>query len=248
VARERCASPPPFQRAASERAGVQDCCPLHRAYAPWTARCAADHTGTGVAEGRDGPTYEYDVALSCAPEDAVYVAQVAGQLQERGVRIFFEFDDHRIAEDWGRDLQVLFDEVFRKRARFAMPFVSTHYARRLWSTLQHRSAQARALFEDDAYVLPVRLDDTELAGLRPTIRCLVARQMTVARLVELFLEKLHASALPTAPPVPALRAAAAMAGPSSVQAERIGKWHPLYRGPCRATAGPRAVWETISGL
>src|SRR5690348_13440434 len=107
--------------------------------------------------------FDYDVALSYAGEDRVYVQKIAARLREHGVRIFY--DEYAAAEMWGNDLYALLDEVYRKRARFTIMFVSRHYASKPWTQHERQSAQARALTDIGPYLLPVRLDDSELPGL-----------------------------------------------------------------------------------
>lgn len=129
-------------------------------------------------------TFDYDIALSYAGEDRVYVQQVAELLKQRDIRIFY--DEYAAAELWGSDLFVLLDEVYRKRARFAVAFVSSHYVSKPWTRHERQSVQARALMEIGPYLLPVRLDDSELPGLRPTVAYVDARQTSAERLVGLI--------------------------------------------------------------
>ena len=92
---------------------------------------------------------------------------------------------------WGADLYVLLDDVYRKRSRYAVLFVSRHYVRNPWTDLERQSIQARALEEEMPYVLPVKLDDSELAGLRPTTGYVDARIISVDALVEVIVAKVR---------------------------------------------------------
>jgi hypothetical protein len=131
--------------------------------------------------------YEYDVALSLAGEDRAYVAPIAASLQESGVKVFYyEFEQGAM---WGEDLVEFLDEVFRKNSRYVVAFISRHYVEKVWPRHEGKSAQARALLENSPYFLPVRLDDSELPGLRPTVGYIDARETGRDRLVELLLEK-----------------------------------------------------------
>lgn len=136
----------------------------------------------------DGEEYEFDVAISYAGEDATFVYQIAEKLKDEGVRVFFA--EFALAQTWGSDLVAFFEDVFRNKARYAMFFVSAQYVAKPWTRFERRSAQARALVEDEPYILPVRLDDSELPGLLPTVGYLDARQLSVEQLVQLVLEKL----------------------------------------------------------
>lgn len=118
-------------------------------------------------DGPSGSMYrEYQVALSFAGEDRKYVAQVARHLQEMNLRIFY--DDYENVDLWGKDLYVHLDDVYRKKAQYCVVFLSQHYARKLWTNHERESAQARAFQEHTEYVLPVKLDNTEVPGIRPT--------------------------------------------------------------------------------
>lgn len=136
----------------------------------------------------DDPVFDYDVALSFAGEDRTYVGDIAARLRELGVRIFY--DEYAAAEMWGNDLYGLLDNVYRKRTRFTVMFVSRHYASKPWTQHERQSAQARALTDLDSYLLPVRLDDTELPGLRPTVAYIDARATSPEELTGLIQQKL----------------------------------------------------------
>lgn len=132
--------------------------------------------------------HEFDVALSYASEDRVYVQQVAKGLRDAGIRVFY--DEFAVAELWGVDLYSYLDDVYRRRARFTVVFVSRSYAAKKWTAHERQSAQARALDELGPYLLPVRLDNAELPGFRSTIAYQDARYTSPARLIEILEEKL----------------------------------------------------------
>lgn len=112
----------------------------------------------------------YDVALSFAGEDRAYVQQVAEALVELGVHVFYDENEDVELETWGKDLTEHFHSVYRDRARFCVMFISKSYAEKVWTRLERRSALERALSEKQEYVLPARFDNTEIPGLRSTIR------------------------------------------------------------------------------
>jgi hypothetical protein len=130
---------------------------------------------------------DFDVALSYAGEDRGYVAAVANGLREAGVRVFY--DEFMVADLWGVDLYSYLDDVYRNRARFTVVFISQNYAAKAWTSHERQSVQARAMNETGPYLLPVRIDDAELPGLRPTVSCIDARQTVPGQLVELIKKK-----------------------------------------------------------
>ena len=122
-----------------------------------------------------------------AGEDRTYVEEIVAPLKAAGIRVFYDSD--YLAETWGENLVEYFDGVYRKRSRFAMLFVSQHYAEKMWPRLERRSALARAMEEKAAYVLPVRLDDSEIDGLLPTVGIVDARRLGIDKIVEAALRK-----------------------------------------------------------
>lgn len=131
--------------------------------------------------------YEYDVCLSFAGEQRAYVQDVADVLSESGLQVFY--DKYEQVNLWGKDLYEHLDEVYRKRAKYCVLFISADYARKVWTNHERKSAQARALGESREYVLPVRFDDTELPGVRPTVGYIDVRSVAPSQLAELVREK-----------------------------------------------------------
>lgn len=131
---------------------------------------------------------KYDLVLSFAGEDREYVERVAEFLESHGVAVFY--DKYEEVTLWGKDLVEHFDGVYRKQGRFCIMFISRHYAEKVWTTHERRSALARALEEQVEYVLPVRFDQTEIPGLRPTIGYLDLRTLTPEQLGERVLHKI----------------------------------------------------------
>lgn len=133
-------------------------------------------------------SHEFDVAVSFAGEDRGLVEAVVTQLQRSGVRVFY--DDDQAAAMWGEDLIEYFDQIYRLKSRYAILFVSRHYAAKMWTRHERRSALARGLEQSEPYVLPIRLDDTVLDGLRPTVGYLDARHAGLVDIVEAVSAKL----------------------------------------------------------
>ena len=131
--------------------------------------------------------FEYDVALSFAGEDRACAELLAVELQRHGVRVFY--DEFEKAELWGRNLYEYLTDVYLRRARFCIMLVSKAYAAKRWTKLEREAAQARAFGEDVEYILPVRLDRTELPGILPTVGYLEWETEGAEGIVARFLQK-----------------------------------------------------------
>lgn len=132
--------------------------------------------------------FDYDVVLSFAGEDRQYVEQVANNLLYSNIRVFY--DKFSQVDTWGKDLYIHFDDIYRKKARYCVMFLSENYANKLWTSHERRSAQARAFEEKREYILPVRFDDTEIPGITSTIGYINANEFTPEELANRIKEKI----------------------------------------------------------
>lgn len=139
--------------------------------------------------------YKYDVTLSFAGEDREYVEKVANTLQENGVKVFY--DKFEEVDLWGKDLGLHFDYVYRKGAKYCVPFISEHYKKKIWTNHEIRTAISRAIETNVEYILPTRFDDTEIDGIRPTLGFLDLRKISAEKLAHLIIKKLEKE--PTVP-------------------------------------------------
>ncbi len=133
-------------------------------------------------------TRKYDVALSFAGEQRLYVNEVAAGLRHRGIRVFY--DKYEEANLWGKDLYEHLHEIYGDAAEFCVIFASEAYREKVWATHERKSAQERALREHGEYVLPARFDNTKIPGIMETVGCIDLTTHTPEELVLLIVEKL----------------------------------------------------------
>jgi len=135
-------------------------------------------------------TYEFEVSFSFAGEDRAFVKEVASYLVENNVKVFY--DEFQEIDLWGKDLYVYLDEIYRKKSRYCVVFISKHYKEKLWTNHERESAQARAFQENSEYILPFRLDDTEIPGIKPTTGYLSSKNISSQKLAEAISKKINA--------------------------------------------------------
>jgi len=158
------------QRHASERSPADVTAPSVRCHAP------------GMEEN------EYDVALSFAGEDRQHAEALAKLLNKAGARVFYDFAEQ--ASLWGKDLFQHLAMIYGEKSRFCVVFVSESYLKKLWTKHELRQAQARSFALDRDYILPVRIDDTALPGVPPTVGYVDLRNTSIPQIAKLLLEKL----------------------------------------------------------
>jgi hypothetical protein len=135
--------------------------------------------------------FNFDIALSFASEDRKLAEDYCDILKKRGIRVFIDSDNK--AELWGADLYVKLDEIYRSQAMYCVIFISKHYAAKRWTNHERQSAQARAFKDNKEYILPVRLDNTEIPGIRETIGYIDLRKTSIEDLANITLEKVVAA-------------------------------------------------------
>ena len=97
---------------------------------------------------------------------------------------------------YGQRTCAFLNDVYSKRARFCVVFLSKAYAAKLWTQHEFKAAQARAFADSAEYILPARFDDTEIPGLLGIVAYVDLRSKTpddVARLVKAKLDGTLAS-------------------------------------------------------
>ena len=132
-----------------------------------------------------------DIAVSFAGEQRDYVQAVVRGVGD-DVKVFYDEDEK--AKLWGENLVDLLTDLYQHKARYVVMFVSAAYATKMWPNLERQSAMATATQQRSAYILPVRMDDTELPGLLPTVGHLDARHEGLDGIVRIIREKLALSA------------------------------------------------------
>lgn len=135
---------------------------------------------------------QYDVCLSFAGEDRDYVEQVAAHLASLGVTVFY--DRYEQTNLWGKDLYTHLDDIYRKKARYCVMFISKHYRRKLWTNHERRSAQAHAFESNSEYILPARFDNTDIAGILPTVGYISLKGLTPEAFASVIKSKLEGKA------------------------------------------------------
>lgn len=135
--------------------------------------------------------FDYDVALSYAGEDIETVRSVYRGLQGAGVNSFF--DRPNSAELWGEDLEDRFEDIYKTRSRFVIVFSSRHYRRKDWPRFELQAAKNGQESRKKTVILPVRLDDTPIVGIKPSTKCFdYVKDGGTAGVVKWFLQRLHA--------------------------------------------------------
>ncbi|MFZ5552125.1 MAG: toll/interleukin-1 receptor domain-containing protein [Bacteroidota bacterium] len=137
----------------------------------------------------NGLKNEYDVAISFAGEDRTIAESIAEKLLKDGIRVFY--DSYEKATLWGKDLYVHLNDVYKNKSRYCLMIISHNYRHKQWTNHERMAAQARAFSQNKEYILPLKLDDTEIPGLNETIGYVDYRNSNSDEIAVLLKSKLN---------------------------------------------------------
>lgn len=136
--------------------------------------------------------YEFEVALSFAGEQRPYVETVATQLSQMGIKYFY--DNHQQINLWGKNLIKYLDEIYYKKSKYCVMFISKEYYSKTWTVHESESAEERNLYFKDfeeyqQYILPVKFDDTKIPGVKDSWGYINANTTTPEELANMIYTK-----------------------------------------------------------
>ncbi len=132
--------------------------------------------------------YEFDVAISYAEGDRPKAQALFDALKDRGIKTFYNRDQE--ARLWGENRYDFVFDLHHHKSRYCVMLLSKNYATERWSKLERQAAQASDFDRHKEYILPVRLDDTEITGVNSTVYYLEWPPQTAETITNLVEEKL----------------------------------------------------------
>ncbi len=133
-----------------------------------------------------------DVAISFAGTERDLARALAERVGAAGFKPFY--DEYYPHLTWGADLSILFDDIYRKRSRYCVMFISQEYLARPWTSHERQSAIARAIQEHGQnYILPIMVNETlEIPGIASgIIGHLSLQQMSIDDIADVLIRKLQ---------------------------------------------------------
>ena len=92
---------------------------------------------------------------------------------------------------WGKNLVDHLADIYSKRARYVVMFISKEYVEKTWTNHERQHAQGRSLVAKEEYILPARFDDTEVPGMTNTVAHQDLRNTSPEELVRLITAKVR---------------------------------------------------------
>lgn len=138
--------------------------------------------------------YLYDFAFSYASEDRVYAEALSNSLRHQGVRVFCysqDMDKKRRLALWGKNRNAHRFDIYQKQSRYCVVFLSRNYASKSWTDQEKTVFLDRALNEQEYYIFPIHLDDTDIPDISTDITYIRWHDYTVEEIAGILVEKLR---------------------------------------------------------
>ena len=127
--------------------------------------------------------------MSFAGEDRELVEIIAKELTINDSKIFY--DNFSKEELIGKDLSIYFKNTYGKYSKFVDIFISKNYEMKEWTNFEFEIARDEAELRKEEFILPVRLDDTLLHGIKRTIGYINFRSEGIFETISILLKKIN---------------------------------------------------------
>lgn len=134
--------------------------------------------------------FTWDVAVSFAGENREVAKELRDACKEKGIEVFYDFDQQAIL--WGKDLSKVLTDVYRNEALFMVIIISKDYPEKNWTNFEFVNGKDAEKERSLEYLLPIRIDDTHVVGLKETIGIIDLRKQNMESIVEVLSEKIEA--------------------------------------------------------
>lgn len=144
---------------------------------------------TTIVKGPENDeNFEYDIVISFAGEDREVAESIKSELALRKISVFYDNDE--TADLWGKNLYSHLAYVYGKAGKYCLMLLSENYSKKLWTSHEREHAQARAFRENREYILPIRLDNTEIPGIAETVGYIEFDKSSAEQIADLISRKL----------------------------------------------------------
>lgn len=110
---------------------------------------------------------KFDYALSFAGEQRDIAQEIHSKLSNLGFTGFYDFDYS--SNLVGEDLVPKLRKIYKEESLYVIALISSDYKIKMWPKHEFRSAMENVLVQDNAYLIPIKIDDTQLESLSSTM-------------------------------------------------------------------------------
>lgn len=139
-----------------------------------------------------GGPYKYDFAISYSG-DQYPKAQKLYNLLKNESRVFFYVANDTVPQMIGVDLSKVLRNIYGPDSKYVIALVSDRYLSTDYTNFEFNIAQAEQMKRNDTHVLPLRLDNTIIPGIKSTVAYLDGTKMSLEEISKILLNKLKSN-------------------------------------------------------
>jgi hypothetical protein len=147
-----------------------------------------EKTQEALRNGKELELFDFDIAISFAGEDREIAKKLARTLHSKGLRVFY--DRFFKSKLWGKDLTGFFRDVYGSKTKYVMILISRYYPVKDWTNFEFSIIREEAERRKTEFILPIRLDDTKVFGIREGTAYLDYRKEGIDGIIDCCLDKL----------------------------------------------------------
>ncbi len=110
--------------------------------------------------------YKHQIAFSFAQEDIVIAQAIANELTRLNISYYLYTKEITI----GKDITAETYRVYYEESLFGLMIISKKYIQKKWSNKEREIMQAVERNTEYPYIIPLRIDDTDVEGLANTVK------------------------------------------------------------------------------
>ena len=145
----------------------------------------------GVIDKNKHRDFKYAFCLTFAGGDRKFAQSVNTGLRRRRYKTFFDLNKDARTRLLGEPGPDILHDVFYSESELCLLFASAEYSKRMWTSVERISAQARSVEQESGYIIPIRIDSSPIKALPHTIGHL-KKSDGVDRIVNDVIDKLKA--------------------------------------------------------
>ncbi len=132
--------------------------------------------------------FRFDIAISYAGEEEGIAEDLFKLLQDKKVNVFFAKDEQSYL--LGKPQKQEYKFIFATDTKFVVPIISKNYVHKDWPKYEFKIAKEEDHKRYVDFILPIRIDDNILEGLKEDISYIDLRKKGIFRTVDIIFNKL----------------------------------------------------------
>lgn len=134
-------------------------------------------------------THQFDIALSFPGEIRSFVESIVHELEHQIPREALFYDNNFIPHLARPSLDVLLQDIYRRRAKLVVVFLCGDYQKKEWCGVEFRAIREIMLQREHSRIMFVRVDDASVDGVFKTDGFIDARKFSPSEIAQFICER-----------------------------------------------------------